>query len=332
MSVRARCLQPLPTVLGLALLSFTASSQAVTGIAGSLALRIQILDDNGAISAARVELASLTPPMVFVQYTDASGEANFTGLVPGRFMLTAGTSGRALYRNELVLAADDRSSTKVIHVRRPAVNAKAETVSLNELSVPAKAKSLFDAGLAAVHLNRWPRAIEAFNQAITVAPTYARAYNALGVAFAITKKEKESEQAFRKAIESDKTFAEPHYNLGKLLLETDRTLEGRHELERTLQLSPRDRPAIELLVESMILTHDEDAAVALMSSVDKNKIQHPVQLHLEIGFTLENHDKLELAYGQYFQVLKENASGSESRLARAGLVRLGRLRPPVAPR
>jgi hypothetical protein len=82
----------------------------------------------------------------------------------------------------------------------------------------------------------------------------------------------------------------------------------------------------------MIGTYDEDAAIALMSSVHKNNIEHPVQLHLEIAFVLEKHSRIELAYEQYSMVLRENASESERLQAKAGLLRLDRLRLPIAPR
>jgi tetratricopeptide (TPR) repeat protein len=270
--------------------------------------------------------------MRLVEYTDASGGAEFTGLTPGLYTLTAGIAARQLYRNELTLSRSDRLTTEVIHISQPAANAKPEIVSVNELSVPVKAKTLFDAGVAAVHSNEWLSAIEAFRQAIAVYPAYARAHNALGVALAITKKEKESEQAFRRAIQADKAFAEPHYNLGKLLLETNRPLEARRELERDIQLDPRNSAAIELLVESMIRTYDDDAAIAQTSSADNSNIPHPVQLHLEIAFVLEKHSRLELAYEQYSIVLKEGASESERRQANAGLLRLDRLRVPMAAR
>jgi tetratricopeptide (TPR) repeat protein len=332
MGLRTRWLLPLPTVLGVALLSFTARGQAVTGIVGFLTLRVQVQDDDGAFVRARVELSSLRPPLRLVEYSDASGHVEFTGLLPGLYTLTAGAAGRQLYRNELTLSRSDRLSTEVIHISRPAANGKPEIVSVNELSVPAKAKSLFDAGVAAVHSNRWPSAIEVFSQAIAVYPPYARAHNALGVALAITKKQKEAEQAFRRAIQADKTFAEPHYNLGKLLLDTSRPIEARCELERDVQLDPRNSDAIELLVESMIRTYDEDAAIALLSSAHKSNIPHPVQLHLEIAFVLEKHSRLELAYEQYSLVLKEDPSESERRQANAGLLRLDKLRLPMAPR
>ena len=317
-----RLLSCLLTTLSVVLSLATARGQGVTNIAGSITLRIRVLIENSEKARAKLELSSLRPSLVLVQYTNAAGQAEFTGLVSGLYTLTAEIHGMQVYRTELMLADNDRFSTEVIRISRPA-NAKPDIVSLNELSVPPKAKNLFNAGVEAVYSRRWPSAIEAFSQAVAVYPPYARAHNARGVVLAIIKNEKESEQAFRKAIQCDQTFAEPHYNLGKLLLETSRPLEARRELERNLQLNPGYPPGIELLVESMIQTDDEDAAVTLMNSAEKKTIQHSVQLHLEIAFALERHSKFELASEQYSLVLKENASDSEAQEAKAGLARLG---------
>jgi Tfp pilus assembly protein PilF len=318
-----RLLPCLLTTLCVTVLSLgTARGQPATSIARSITLRIRVLAEDGEMVRARLELSSLRPSLVLVQYTNAVGQAEFTGLASGLYTLTAEVYGMQSYRNELMLAENDRFRTEVIRVSRPAANAKPEIVSLNELSAPPKAKNLFDAGVEAVHSSRWASAIEALNQAVAVYPGYARAHNARGVVLAILKNEKESEQAFRKAIECDPMFAEPHYNLGRLLLETNRPLEARRELERNLQLNPGYPPAIQLLVESMIQTDDEEAAVALMNSADKKNIQHSVQLHLEIAFALEKLSRLELASEQYSLVLKENADESERQEAKAGLARL----------
>ena len=322
MRYRARCSLSILIVGAVLLPACDARAQAVTGAPRSLTLRIQIVSDDGTIARTRIELSSHRPPLLLVQYTDASGQVEFTGLGAGTYTVTAAIAGRQLYRDELLLADNDRIRTETIHVRGPAASGKPKVVSVNELSAPEKAKNLFDTAMDAVRKSRWQVAIEAFNQALVLYPGYAKAHNALGVVLAITKKEQEAEQEFRSAIQFDQTFAEPHYNLGKLLLETKRPIEARRELERNLQLNPRYSPAMELLVESMIVTHDEDAAIALMKSVHQKHVDHAAQLHLEIGQALEQHSRLPAASEQYRFVLRERASERERQQARAGLSRI----------
>jgi len=104
-------------------------------------------------------------------------------------------------------------------------------------------------------------------------------------------------------------------------LETDRSAEARRELERNLELDSRHSAAIELLIDSMILTHDEESAAALMRSVHVRNIPHPADLHLEIAAALEDHARMESAAEQYSLVLSEKVSDSGRRRAELGLSR-----------
>jgi Tfp pilus assembly protein PilF len=252
---------------------------------------------------------------------------DFHGLKPGIYTLTVIHSGKEMYRDELVLADNDEIRKEVIPIRVPADHARTEVVSVNDLRVPERARSYFRLGLDAVHGAQWQKAIDAFKKAVSIHPEYSKAHNALGVALAITKNNDQAESAFRNAIRLDEKYAEPHFNLGKLLLETNRPAEARPELERNLEFDPRYSSAIELLVESMILTGDEDAASSLVTSLHRRNIQHSPQLHLEIGVALEQHSRFESAAEQYSQAFSETSSDSDRNEATRGLLRLG-LAPP----
>jgi hypothetical protein len=78
----------------------------------------------------------------------------------------------------------------------------------------------------------------------------------------------------------------------------------------------------------MVLTHDEDSAISLMSSVHLRNIPHACALHLEIASALEMHSRFEMAAEQYSFVLQERSSESEMREAEMKLSRIKKVSVP----
>jgi tetratricopeptide (TPR) repeat protein len=198
------------------------------------------------------------------------------------------------------------------------------TVSVNDLKISPKARNYFRSGLEAIHAARWQKAIDAFSHALAINAEYAKAYNGLGVAYAVTGLDGKAEDAFRNAIRIDDKLAEAHFNLGKLLVELNRPAEATLHLRDALNSDAHDVFAIELLVDSMLSTHDEDSAVGLMRSLDSKNVVHPAELHLRIGAALEDHSQNELATEQYSLVIQESSSETERSEAAVAISRVRR--------
>jgi tetratricopeptide (TPR) repeat protein len=168
----------------------------------------------------------------------------------------------------------------------------------------------------------WEEALASFNNALKTYPRYARALNAKGAVLAFMARLNEAESTFRQAIELDPRLAESHFNLGKLLLESNRQSEAKSEFALSLDLGYENPSAVELLVQSMLETHDEDSAVSVVRSLHWKHIRHAPGLHLEIGSALERVSKPELAIEQYSVALKENPMESDRKKAETALLRL----------
>jgi len=213
--------------------------------------------------------------------------------------------------------------SELVRLNLPSFTARADQmVSVDELKIPKAAKKYYDVGKKAAGAHDWRNALVAFNNAVAAYPRYARAFNAMGVVLAITAEPPEAESAFRYSIQLNPKFAESHFNLGRLLLESNRASEARRELERSLELGEGTSSAIELLVESMLVTNDLDSALSLMRSLHLKHFMHSPGLHLKIGSALEDLSQSELASDQYSLVLTENASESERRNAESALSRV----------
>jgi Tfp pilus assembly protein PilF len=282
-------------------------------------VQVQVLDNRGGVRA-KVSLRSVDMPDFSIQ-TDERGIGQFLGVPAGHYTLIVTVSGKESYRDQLWLTNTETFRTEVIRLPSSDVGGP-EVVSLAELNVPKNANEDYIAATKAIAVHDWEKGLIALNKAIRAYPLHARAHNAMGVVFALKKQRSEAESAFRRAININPKLAEPHYNLGKLLLESDRAPEARVELERNMELDGRNPDALALLIDTMILTHDEDSAVSVMRSLHLRNVQHASGLHLEIASALRMHSRVEMAAEQYSLVLQESSSESEKREAEMSLSRL----------
>lgn len=116
------------------------------------------------------------------------------------------------------------------------------TVSVNDLHVPEEAASEFRRGNKALAKNNLGSAENHYNKAIGKYPSYARAYNNLGVVLNKENRTKEAEAAWRKAIAADPHLISAYSNLSELLLTQGRNSEAQPLRQRLHVLDPKRFP------------------------------------------------------------------------------------------
>jgi hypothetical protein len=84
----------------------------------------------------------------------------------------------------------------------------------------------------------WDEALRDFATATRVEPSFAKAWNNLGVAYARLNRRPEAEAAYRKAWALDRTIAAPYINLGALFAGEDRLAEAIDVLEAAVKREP----------------------------------------------------------------------------------------------
>lgn len=159
---------------------------------------------------------------------------------------------------------------------------------------------------------------------MVIDPQYAKAHDARGVALVLLKRNEEAAAAFRTAIRLDQRFAEPRFNLGKLLLESGRHSEAKQQRQTALQLNVDDLPTIELLIDSLLALNDEPSAVSHLESLHQRNIGHPAHWHLDIASALVHRRMPDEARSQYRLVLADDPTASERREAVLALSRLSK--------
>lgn len=143
------------------------------------------------------------------------------------------------------------------------------TVSVRELTIPAKALRAFEQGAARLEKQDPAGSLPYFRRAIAEYAGYYEAYDRIGAADLKLRQLPEAEQAFRKSIEvSGGQFAHPLIALGAILDDRDQFIEAESVIHRGLGLDPESWTGHYYLGLALFgLNRLEDAEKSLQASL-----------------------------------------------------------------
>ncbi len=87
----------------------------------------------------------------------------------------------------------------------------------NETALASRARSHTDLGAAYYQQGKWEIALDEFNRAVEIDPTYAQAYNGLGLVYAALNEDAKADASFKRAIQVQPGSSESHNNYGSFL-------------------------------------------------------------------------------------------------------------------
>ncbi len=114
----------------------------------------------------------------------------------------------------------------------------ARTSALAALRIRESLDALMLLAVSAMELGRLNESIEWLEKAANRRPDHAEIYRILGLDYALGGMLKESEKAFRRAVELDPGNWEYHYLEGRVLYELNRPRESEKELSQAIELNP----------------------------------------------------------------------------------------------
>jgi Tfp pilus assembly protein PilF len=261
---------------------------------GRSELRIRVVDQRSLGARVLVNL-EFDGSLAFSAYSDWSGNVAFQGLVAGKYAVVIVLNGQEIRREMLTLAEGENIQSEVIRLSAFTFTDKTDKTSVNDLRAPAKAYNLYLEGLEAIRSGHLEQARKDLDDALKIYPVHSQSHNARGVILHMSRRNDEAEQEFRAAIRFDPKAFEPRFNLGKLLLECNKPAEAKQALQRALELDKESESVatIELLVDSMLLTHDVQSAISLTESLQRKGVKYPARIDLGIAWELYQEGKVE---------------------------------------
>ena len=116
----------------------------------------------------------------------------------------------------------------------------AQSVSVHELSIPAKALHNFELGIELLARNDPAGSLLHFQRAVSLYDGYYEAYNMMGLAYLKLWRTPEAEQAYRKSIELSRgeRYAHPLFALGAILDDQEKFMEAESVIRKGLDIAP----------------------------------------------------------------------------------------------
>lgn len=135
-------------------------------------------------------------------------------------------------------------------------------VSASDLGVPSRARNELDKASELAARHELARAIQRLNKAISIYPTYALAYNNLGVIYSRLGDSVREREALQKAISLNDHFPLAYVNLGRMNVAAGDFVAAETALDKACSLDPSDPMTLILLSYSQFMDRRFDQAIA----------------------------------------------------------------------
>jgi tetratricopeptide (TPR) repeat protein len=278
-------------LLAFALLSIARPSRlhAQTARGYSITGHVYLQDPSHPAKQVTVTVQNVQHEYIISDVTSETGEFRFTGLKLAQYIVLVQVDEYEPVSLSLDLSFD-AGNALAIYLKPLASKQKTPqgppSVSVHELSMPAKAREFFASGQKKLYQDKNAQSSLAdFQQALAIAPTYFEASYHLGMAYLTLGNPSEAEAAFRKSIESSgDTYPEADVRLGSLLLDRSNLPDAEkfirkgialnsnlwlahYELGRTLLAQKRLPEALESAEHARLLAPSAPIVYRLLSNI-----------------------------------------------------------------
>jgi protein O-mannosyl-transferase len=111
---------------------------------------------------------------------------------------------------------------------------------------PGNARAWMNFGLTQLEKNNLPVALDNFNRALALAPSYSYIHTNLGVTYAAMDRSEDAERYFKSGVQLAPNSAEGYYFYARWLRDQARISDARATVKRGLAVAPRHMPSLEL--------------------------------------------------------------------------------------
>jgi len=300
------------------LLMFSYSLVAQTNLADNCDLSVRIRTSDERSIEGQIRVVLLSPRGELGVVTIQGGE-------PARFRVANGKTYRLTVSGGGIETVTtpyfeinplEPAHTETVHVKpeNPDQSEKstsgAPTVSVSELNIPKKAKTEMEKGLDAYAKGDMEKALSHFQRTITEYPSYARAYDMMGV-IAIKRSDRgKARELFSKAIQSDDSFLPAYVDLARMNVQDEHYAEAESLLAKVISMNPSMADAVALLAIMEFAKKEYGKALADVQRAHtlRNHEQF-AEIHIMAGKALrmQNHNAAAIVQFQLFLVEKPDS-------------------------
>lgn len=162
----------------------------------------------------------------------------------------------------------------LIHVQLGELSAAEQLLTHALTALPQDASLYNSLGNVLSRAQRWPEAIEAYQQAISLQPVYPGALTNLGNAYVQQQATEQAKNCYLRALTADEDYPDAHFNYARLLLSLQQTQEAEQHLRRTLAIIPQHAAALGQLAELCLQRADYAQAIELLTQRVTLQPQH----------------------------------------------------------
>lgn len=318
-----------PLVFFLLLFLCLPVSPAIAQIkSGDIHVHVTYPDDRAPTAQLKVVLIG-DGNQVAQTFTNDNGQAQFVNVGIGSYQVSVSGSGIQTTISE-TFEVDARKGTQSIFVRvKPAENGEPRTVkgqsamiAANDLKVPKKASQAFDKATKLIAKQQWQPAIDQLNKALALYPSYAEAYNNLGVVYARLGDQAKERESLQKATAANDHFAPAFVNLARMEMKGHNFSAAEADLNKATSADPTDVRTLALLAQAQLLdVHYEDAIVSArkVHSLPHNSY---ALVHYVAARACERLHRLSEAVSELGLFLSEEPTGERASAARQEMAAL----------
>jgi tetratricopeptide (TPR) repeat protein len=185
-------------------------------------------------------------------------------------------------------------------------------VTVADFKVPIAAMREFRKANEAMAKQDWMKAIQRLQRAVAIYPSYAAAYNNLGVAYARIGDRAKERVALENAISINDHLAPVYVNLARMDIATQNFAEAETALNKATDLDPGDGGALVMLVNVEMMNHHYDEAIATSRKVHAMVQSQHSTVHWVAAHAFEQKKQYDAAIAELVLFLSEEKSGARA--------------------
>jgi len=251
-------------------------------------------------------------------------EVDFRNVPDGTYHLRV--SGNNFADTDNIITANSFSSDVEVNVRRADDPVKSgvpasPSVSATDLAIPKQAQKEFVKANDLISHQDFAKAIEHLNRAIAIYPSFADAYNNLGVIYGRTGDRVREREELEKAVRINDHFAPAYVNLARMSIADKDFPAAEAALEQATSKDPTDAMTLLLLSYAQFMNRHFDQAIASCHRAHGLPGPHAFAHQVAARAYEQKHDSAD-AIAELNLFLKEEPTGERAENARKELVGL----------